>query len=113
MMQQYETPQWLKILIEEFSEKSTPDVINEINLYLANNKHVDFEQIKFPFLLIILDSVIDKFDHEKFPQVLHSIDQVRNLLINNEQDTDIGAAARAAAYDYFAEQLLILIKNCK
>ncbi len=117
---------------------------------------VDLNQIKSKFLLIVLKSTYDTFDHVKFPDVKESLDTVVNLYESGETDLDkfnsaANSAANAAAnaansaayananaaanyansaayayayansaayayaakYDYFADELLKLLKNCK
>lgn len=59
----------------------------------------DLESIKGPFLIFVLESTLDKFDHNKFPKVKICVDQSLALW----RRTDIGskewvAAAAAASY---------------
>jgi hypothetical protein len=63
---------------------------------------VDLSQIKIPFLIIVVESVIDKFDHDKFPYVKKAIDNVLSLLKNDNITKEalkatIMASALAAA----------------
>jgi hypothetical protein len=59
------------------------------------------KQIKAPFLIFVLESTLDKFDHDKYPDVLKSIQTVIDLYKSGEIDVDkfkaAADAARAAA----------------
>jgi hypothetical protein len=59
------------------------------------------KQIKAPFLIFVLESTLDKFDHDKYPDVLKSIQTVIDLYKSGETDVDkfkaAADAARAAA----------------
>ena len=91
----------------------------------AVNVGADLEKIKGPFLIMVLRSALETFDHAKFPDVKSAIDGSIALWQRDDIGSDewnkaaeaawaaAEAAARAAAkYDYFADQLLILIKGC-
>jgi len=61
---------------------------------------VDLDKVKIPFLIIIVESVINTFDHKKFTNVLKSIEKVLKILKNNNScfsDADAAYAAAAAA----------------
>ncbi|MBK7380584.1 MAG: hypothetical protein IPJ03_16635 [Ignavibacteriales bacterium] len=72
----------------------------------------DLERIKIPFLIFIVESTIDKFDHKKYPKVLSSIKEVLKQLKKKKIDKDkmlnaadaaaSAAAAYAAAYAAYA-----------
>ena len=69
------------------------------------NVGADLEQIKYLFLIFIVESTLDKFDYRNFPNVKRSIDNVLTLLNNNESDgnklknaANVAYAAAGAAY---------------
>lgn len=93
---------------------------------------VELNKIKFPFLIMVLDRVLEKVDLKDFPAVETSIKKVKELLVNNGSDEEFDAAsavARAAAsaaagdaasyaasyaaYEFYADQLLKLMAECK
>ena len=57
---------------------------------------LDLEKLKAPFMIYILESILDKFDHDKCPDVKSSIDDVINLYKNGGSKEDFEIAARAA-----------------
>jgi hypothetical protein len=56
------------------------------------------KQIKAPFLIFVLESTLDKFDHDKYPDVLKSIQTVIDLYKSGETDVDKFKAAADAAW---------------
>lgn len=74
----------------------------------------DLNQIKIPFLIVVVESVLDKFDHEKFPQVKAVIDQTLDVLKNKPNNKKAAAeAAEAAGYEKFADTISTLLKDLK
>lgn len=103
----YETelgvPQWLARVEDRIFEGLPNDRAKlwPIEFLNAVNVGSDLEKIKAPFMIYILESVIDKFDHKKFPEVLSSVNKVIELYKNNgttEEFMSARAAAAAAAY---------------
>lgn len=71
----------------------------------AINTSADLNKIKAPFLIFVLKSTLDKFDHDKYSNVKKSIDTVISLYENGETDLTkfkTAASASAAAYAYDA-----------
>jgi hypothetical protein len=56
------------------------------------------EKIKGPFLVIVLQSTLETFDHEKFPAVKAAIDGSIALWQRNDIGSDSWAAARDSAW---------------
>lgn len=90
--ERYETelgiPEWLAILEETLFEGMSPEKSKTFRLIFLESimPEVELDNIKVPFLIIILDSLLYKFDHNKFPDVLTCINNVRELYVNNEED---------------------------
>ncbi len=57
----------------------------------------DLEKAKSKFLVMVLKSTLDKFDHQDFPAVKESIDQVIFLYESNAKDEALFQSAAAAA----------------
>jgi hypothetical protein len=62
----------------------------------------DLEQIKIPFLIFIVESARENFDHKKYPKQLKAIDGVLVELRKDVIDFDALKVARAAAYAAYA-----------
>jgi hypothetical protein len=58
----------------------------------------DLEQVKAPFLIFILESVLEKFDHKKFPYVKAAIYTVIGLYRSGETDFEKFRSAVEAAW---------------
>lgn len=61
---------------------------------------VDLEKVKAPFLIFVLESTLDQFDHDKFPDVKSSFDTVIRLYREGETNKnkfEVAAEAAAAA----------------
>lgn len=97
-------PEWLHWLQDTiFEGLPSPD-----NLYWteqlfsaipAGSTEESLEQVKRDFLVIVLKSTFDTFDHEKFAEIKKAIDNVIELYESGETDlTKFKDAARAAAY---------------
>lgn len=76
----------------------------------------DLNVVKSPFLIFVLESTLDKFDHKTFPAVKKAIDDVIELYTQNISSDDAAgdaarAAARVAVYEKFAKKLLELLKG--
>lgn len=57
----------------------------------------DLEPVKRLFLIFVLNSTLNKFDHKKFPDVKKAIDTVIHLWETNETDLEKFLAAEKAA----------------
>ena len=92
-------PEWLaKVEDTLFEGMSKEDAIGWPEDFLkAIPVGVDLEQVKASFLIFILQTALDTFDHEKFPDCKKSIDRVIDLYSSGETDLDNFHAARAAA----------------
>ncbi len=64
---------------------------------------VDLDKVKAPFLIFVLESTLDTFDHDKHLAVKTAIDAVIELYRSEETDPDKFRAARAAARAAAAE----------
>ena len=94
-------PAWLAIVEDRIFEGLSKEEAKEFpeQFLTAIPVGVDLEQIKIPFLIFILESVDDKFDHEKNPKVKKVIDGVLSALKSGEKPTAAAAyTAAAAAY---------------
>lgn len=69
------------------------------------------DNIKIPFLLVVLDSLFDKFDHDKFPDLLISINNIKTLYANNEKDLEkfksASRDAEAVASAYWRDECAV------
>jgi len=110
----YETelgvPEWLARVEDTlFEGMSKDDAMEWPERFLkAIPIGVDLEKVKAPFLIFVLESALETFDHAKFPECKKAIDSVIDLYRSGETnlekyraaacvDND-NAAARAAAY---------------
>jgi len=59
---------------------------------------VNLNSIKAPFLIFVLESVLNKFDHKRFPGVKKAINNIITLYKNNEQNIEKFRTAGNAAY---------------
>lgn len=104
-------PRWLARVQDRIFEGLPNDKAKEwpILFTKAVNLGSDLEKIKIPFLIFIVESVLDKFDHDKFPKIKESIDSILSLLGESFLDkerliseayaaADAAYAANAAAY---------------
>jgi hypothetical protein len=98
-------PEWLARLEDSLFEGMSLEKSKTFPLEFleAIEIGVDLEKVKVPFLIFILKSVLDTFDHDKFPDVLQSINTVIDLYEKEESDLskfeDAAAAADAAYAD--------------
>lgn len=80
----------------------------------------DLEKIKGPFLIMVLESTLTTFDHEKYPNVKAAIEGSIALWLREDIGSDewlsaraeatAWAAARAVKCDHFADELLRLLR---
>lgn len=99
----YETelgiPEWLAYVEDEiFEELDENDAMLWPEIFLsAINPGADLNKIKGPFLIFILQSILDTFDHKKYPEVLQIINSVIDLWTIGGTEEDFKDAARSAA----------------
>jgi len=131
----YETelgiPQWLARVEDRLFEGMTngTSMTWPIRFLEAIPVGADLQPIFIPFLIIIVERARTHFDHKKYPQQLKAIDDVLNKLKANASEKDLraaaayayaaadaadaaaaAAAARSKEYEYFAEELLKLLR---
>ena len=93
-------PEWLGRLEDALFEGMSLEKSKTFPLLFlqAINVGSDLENIKAPFLIYILEGVLDKFDHQEFPDVLKTIENVIELYRGGETDLiKFDTAAEAAA----------------
>lgn len=124
----YEThlgiPEWLA-RVEDTIFEGLPDERSKswpLEFSEAINSGADLDKIKAPFLVMVLKSTLSTFDHDQYPDVKNCIDGSialwqRDDLYSDSWHKEAEAAAMAAwpaaKYEYFADELLKLIKECK
>ena len=120
-------PQWLARVEDDIFEgvslersKTWP-----VEFIEAINPGADLERVKRPFMVLILRSTLNNFDHQKYPEVLAavngSIDFWETEFESEESESAAwGAAwsaarsaAWSAAFEFYADELLKLIRDCK
>lgn len=103
----YETllgiPEWLAHLEDAIFEGLPNGKAKHwpIRFMSAIKTGVDLERVKIPFLIFVVESTLDKFDHKEFPDCKKAIDSVlvelRRDVIDKDQIKAAARAARAAA----------------
>lgn len=134
-------PQWLARLEDKIFEGLPNERAKNFPLEFLEviNVGADLDKIKIPFLIFIVESTLDKFDHKKYPKQKKAIDGVLIELNKDVLDLDKLKAARAYAayaaavaaaaayaadaaaaayarqnqYVKFADKLLELLRECK
>jgi hypothetical protein len=106
----YETelgiPTWLAKLEDRiFENLSNEDAKLWPEEFLKTiNPGTDLEKVKIPFLIFVVESARDQFDHKKFPKQLLAIDgvlgELRKDIINQDKLLEARRAAYAAADAY-------------
>ena len=98
MQAYHNVPEWLARVHDAISEGLPNNKAKEFPILFSKSVNIgsNLEKIKIPFLIFIVESVIDKFDHEKFPDVKIAIENVLNILKENTEDLAAVDAARAA-----------------
>src|ERR1700744_2804124 len=93
-------PEWLARLEDTLFENMSFEKSKNFPLLFleAINVGSDLEKIKAPFLIYILEGVLDKFDRAKFPDVLKAIQDVIDLYKSGETDLNKFEAAAEAAW---------------
>lgn len=99
-------PRWMAAVEDRIFEGLPNERAQVFPSEFLNSIHVgaDLEKIKAPFLIFVLESTLDKFDHEKYPRIKAHIDNVIALYKNPESSLEdftayIASAAYAAAAD--------------
>jgi hypothetical protein len=103
-------PTWLARVEDKIFEGLPLDKAKEWPTKFLSAIHIgaDLEKVKAPFLIFVLESTLDKFDHKKNPQIKTSIDTVIALYKRGDATAEEFRAARdaaataAAAADYAA-----------
>lgn len=72
----------------------------------AINIGADLSKVEAPFIIFILKSTLDNFDHKEYPDVKSAIDTCINLY-------ERGDLNKSAAYVKFANKLLELLRGCE
>jgi len=110
----YETelgiPEWLAHLEDRLFERMPLEdsMLWPERFLKAIKTGTDLEQVKAPFLIFTLESVLDDFDHDKNPEVLKCVQRVIGLYKNGGTPAEFrsasaaGAAASAASAAYAA-----------
>lgn len=106
-------PIWLAKLEDRIFEGLPNDKAKEWPLKFIKciEPGINLENIKIPFLIYIVESVIDKFDHKKYPKIKSKIDNILFSISACDSpavsagaavDAENAAAAAATAYSYAA-----------
>src|ERR1700692_4227756 len=94
-------PEWIARVEDRIFEGLPNHLAKEWPLRFSKAVKIgsNIDKIKIPFLILVVESVLDKFDHEKFPECKISIENLLHLLKTNPENSeaDSRAAARAAA----------------
>lgn len=99
-------PKWLALVEDRIFESLSNNEAKEwpILFIKSINLGSDLDKIKIRFLIFVLESVMDKFDHKEFHRVKKSIKKVLNLLKKDpENKTELRAAAIKTANAYAAD----------
>jgi hypothetical protein len=100
--EKFNIPEWMAILQDSIFEGLPNDKAKEWPILFSKSINLgsNLENIKIPFLIFVIESVIDKFNHDEFPDVKKAIDSVLHILKNNPNDKnavrDVTRAAWAA-----------------
>jgi len=94
-------PVWLAKLADRIFEGLTREDSQKfaVEFYPAIPLGADLEKVKMPFLIFVVESTLDTFDHKKFPQTKNVIDGVLVELKKDKIDIQKLRKARAAAAD--------------
>lgn len=110
-------PEWLARVEDTIFENISKERSKSwpVEFAEAIPENVDLQPLKSKFLICVLDKALTAFDHEKFPDVKKSIDDVKLLWVNGgtEQEFRNAAAdaARAAATQHAQKRWNILQMN--
>ena len=102
-----------EVLSEEDS-KEWPTIF--INAMPINKTEEWFEKnVKAPFLIMVLKSTMETFDHDKFPNVKSAINQAIDLWkrkdIGSKEFLEAAGAAEAAKYKEFSDELIKIMEK--
>ena len=92
-------PEWLARLEDEiFEGLSSEEAMDWPLLFLeAIPVGVELEQIKIPFLIMVIESTLECFDYEKYPDPLNCVNKVISLLKDeNSTEEEYEKAAKKA-----------------
>jgi len=109
--ERFNIPEWLAKLQDSIFEGLPNDKAKEWPILFSKSINLgsNLENIKIPFLIFVVESVIDKFNHDEFPDVKKAIDNVLHILKNNPndknavRDADSAWAAWAADFSWTSE----------
>jgi len=92
-------PVWLAKLADRIFEGLTRDAAQKfaVEFYPAIPLGADLEKVKIPFLIFVVESTLDTFDHKRFPQIKNAIDGVLVELKKDKIDIEKLRKARADA----------------
>src|SRR5262249_54061623 len=96
-------PEWLARLEDTLFENMSMEKSRTwpLDFLSAIKPGADLERIKGPFLIVVLKSVLETFDHKKFPQAKAAVDGAIALWeredIGSPEFLEAARAARAAA----------------
>jgi len=124
-------PEWLTRVRDTFFEKLSSDKRNDwhVDFMEAPRKGAPLDTIKPAFMVFILKSNLDNFDHDKFPDVKAAVDGSIALWQRNDIGSDEWESAQSAvesvaesagwsvawsaSYDKFVNELLRLMRECE
>ncbi|MGN6347059.1 MAG: hypothetical protein ACTHME_05090 [Candidatus Nitrosocosmicus sp.] len=98
-------PIWLAKVEDAIFEGLPNEIAKEWPIKFLESIKVgsDLNKIKIHFLIFVIESIINKFDHKKFPKIKESIENILSFLKNNNNyscsDYAASTAAATAAYD--------------
>ena len=136
-------PEWLAIVQDRLFDgmnsdkaKTWTSVITKAIPDRLHGKtdHADWDKVKAKFMIVVLKSALESFDHAKYPDVKKSIDGSIKIWKRKDIDSaEFKSAAYAAAYaanaaawaanaayaacvakfDYFADELVKILRRAK
>lgn len=91
-------PKWLAVLEDRIFENLPNSRAKSFPYEFLSSISVgaELEKIKAPFLILVLESTFDKFDHLKYPKVKSSLDEVIALYKRNADPEDFLIAGKNA-----------------
>ena len=98
--ERFAIPKWLSKVQDVIFEGLPNQKAKEWPLIFTKSVNVgaDLNKIKIPFLIFIVESVINKFDHKKFPDAKKNINNIINILKNNHDNKESLIKAASGAY---------------
>ena len=108
LQERYNIPYWLGRVIDAIFEglENSEAMKFPLRVSKAIPVGVDLDNIKTPFLSFVLKSTLDKFDHDKYPEVKKCLDDVIALYETGDKDVgkfrEVAERLRSAAYIHAA-----------